>query len=191
MSELIFIRHAETDLAGTFCGHSDPPINARGQVQVNDLIVRLGSEPFDAIYSSDLHRAVDTATALSQAFAVPCTTTTNLREIHFGDWEGLTWAKIEGRDADFARRWVESFPALPAPNGEIFETFERRVLSEIDRIFHLATSKRIAVVTHSGVMRIVLCNLLGYAAQDAWELTQSYCSVFVCAGEDACQKVSQ
>jgi broad specificity phosphatase PhoE len=191
MKGLVFIRHAETDLAGTFCGHSDPPINARGQAQVKGLIAQLAPEHFDAIYSSDLRRAVDTAASLAQAFAVPCTTTPNLREIYFGDWEGMTWTKIEGRDADYARRWIELSPRLSAPGGESFTTFEFRILHEIDHLLRLAADKRLAVVTHGGVMRTVLRTFLGHTEQQAWDLTKSYCSFFVYTGASASQEVSR
>jgi broad specificity phosphatase PhoE len=191
MKGLVFIRHAETDLAGTFCGHSDPPINARGQTQVEDLIAQLALEHFDAIYCSDLRRAVDTAASLVQAFAVPCTTTPNLREIYFGDWEGITWAEIEARDANYARRWIELSPRLPAPGGEPFATFEFRILSEIGHLLRLAADKRLAVVTHGGVMRIVLRTFLGHTEQQAWDLTRSYCSFFVYTGPSTSQEVSR
>jgi broad specificity phosphatase PhoE len=191
MKRLVFIRHAETDLAGTFCGHSDPPINARGQSQVKDLIAQLAPEHFDAIYSSDLRRAVDTTASLAQAFAVPCTTTPNLREIYFGDWEGMAWTEIESRDPDYARRWVELSPHLPAPGGEPFATFELRILHEIDHLLGLAADKRLAVVTHGGVMRTVLRTFLGHTEQQAWDLTKSYCSFFVYTGASACQEVSR
>jgi alpha-ribazole phosphatase len=191
MKGLIFIRHAETDLAGTFCGHTDPPLNARGQMQVADLIARLTSESFEEICSSDLRRAADTATSVAQAFAVPCTTTANLREISFGDWEAMTWPEIERSDADYARSWTQSFPDLTAPGGEPFAMFERRVLQEIDHLLRRAEDKRIAVVTHGGVMRIVLRTLLGRTEQQAWELTKPYCSFFVYAGAPASEEVSQ
>jgi broad specificity phosphatase PhoE len=191
MKGLIFIRHAETDLAGTFCGHSDPPINARGQAQIKGLIPQLTPGPIDAVYSSDLRRAVDTATSLAQAFAVPCTTTSNLREIYFGNWEAITWAEIERRDADYARRWAEWFPDLTAPNGEPYAIFEARVLRQVDRLLGLAADKRIAVVTHGGVMRIVLRNLLGHTEEQAWELTKSYCSFFAYAEVPTPAEVNQ
>jgi alpha-ribazole phosphatase/probable phosphoglycerate mutase len=189
MSGLLFIRHAETDMAGTFCGHSDPPINSCGRAQITDLLARLVPETFEAIYASDLRRAVNTAEALAETFGVPLTTTLHLREIHFGDWEGLTWAEIEQRDAVYARRWTEAFPALPAPNGETFSAFELRVLQEVENLVRLAESKRIAVVTHGGVMRVVLRTFLGYSEQQAWELTEPYCSSFACAAGVASQEV--
>jgi alpha-ribazole phosphatase/probable phosphoglycerate mutase len=190
MKGLVFIRHAETDLAGTFCGHSDPPVNSKGQIQITEMISRLGSEPFDAIHSSDLRRAMETAAPLAHAFALPVVTSGRLREIHFGDWESLSWAEVEQRDAIYARRWMEAFPALAAPNGESFASFEQRVLEEVHHLRSLAENKRIAVVTHGGVMRVVLRMLLGYSEEQAWDLTRKlYCSSFVCSGAIAASEV--
>jgi alpha-ribazole phosphatase/probable phosphoglycerate mutase len=181
MKDLVFIRHAETDLAGTFCGHLDAPVNSRGHMQIRDMISHLGSEPFEAIYSSDLRRAVETATLLAQVFALPVVTTERLREICFGDWEGLTWDDIEQRDASYARHWATNFPSVTAPNGESFTHFERRVLEELGHLLYIAESKRIAVVTHGGVMRIVLRAIFGYSETQVWEMTKPYCSFFVCS----------
>ncbi len=182
MNPVLFIRHAETDLTGTFCGHSDPPINARGQEQLLELTAQLAAHPFDAIYSSDLRRAVQTATSLAAAFAVPCTISRDLREIDFGSWDGLTWTQIESTDPDYARRWVDAFPHLSAPDGELFTDFEHRVLEEVEHILAVAANKRLAVVTHAGAMRVVLHSLLGHTHQQAWELTRNYCSYFVYPG---------
>ena len=181
MNGLLFIRHAETDLAGTFCGHSDPPVNARGHQQIQALMRCLADEPIDAIYSSDLSRAVITANAFAEAFGARVTTSPTLREIHFGQWEGLTWNEIERRDAAYAKHWTEAFPHLPAPGGELFAQFEARVRSEVDRLLLLAQDKRIAVVTHAGVMRLVLETYCGYTAQRARAQTASYCCTFTCA----------
>jgi broad specificity phosphatase PhoE len=181
MNGLLIIRHAETGLAGAFCGHTDPPVNAHGQQQIRDLIERLADESIDAIWSSDLSRAVTTANALARAFDATVTTSRALREINFGEWEGLKWNEIELRDQAYARRWIEAFPHLPAPGGELFSDFEARVQSEVDRLLLLAQDKRIAVVTHAGVMRLVLETYCGYTAEQAWEQTRPYCCSFTCA----------
>jgi len=188
---LVFIRHAQTDLAGAFCGHSDPLVNSIGHKQIAEMISRLRSETFDAIYSSDLCRAVETATPLAQAFALPIITTHRLREIHFGDWEGLTWAEIELRDPTYASRWMEAFPALPAPNGESFAAFENRILDVVNHLCCLSQTKRFAVVTHAGVMRVVLQKFLGHSDDEARNLTKTYCSSFVCSGVIAATEVTR
>jgi len=179
MSHLFLIRHAETDMTGRFCGHSDPSINKRGQIQVADLITRLGNMPeFDAIYCSDLQRAVDTATPIAAALRRPIYKTHDLREIYFGDWEGLTWEEIEERDPEYARNWAESFPYLPAPNGESFTHFEDRIMRTVDRLRNREPGRRAVVITHAGAMRVVLCNLLAYTQQEAYSITKAYCCSF-------------
>jgi len=191
MSRHIFLRHAETDMAGTFCGHSDPRINIVGQQQVLDLIATLGDSPFDAIYCSDLQRTVDTAEALSSAYGVSLILTPALREIHFGEWEGLRWEEIERRDPAYAALWSAEFPKLPAPQGERYETFTRRVLDAVDRLLREADGGRIAVVTHAGVMRVVLTMLLGCSDVEAWERTRSYCCSFEYAGSIAAEGIAR
>src|SRR6266481_2132472 len=179
MSELLFIRHAETDMTGTFCGHSDPELNERGRIQLGELINRLRMEEIGVVYASDLRRAHTTGMAIAEAFGVDCRVRSALREINFGQWEGGTWKEIERRDGAYARRWIAEYPRLPAPDGESFHDFERRVLDEVKFLTLEAEAAdcRLAVVTHAGVLRTVLCALHGCSEDDAWEQTRSYCSI--------------
>ncbi len=179
MSEILFIRHAETDMAGTFCGRSDPELNVRGQLQLVELINDLSAENLDVVYSSDLRRAHTTARGIAQAFDRDCHVRSPLREIDFGQWEGLSWKEIELRDETYARRWIAEYPRLPAPGGESFSEFERRVLDEVKFLSMEAETegRRIAVVTHAGVLRTVLCVLHGCSDDEAWEQTRPYCSI--------------
>jgi broad specificity phosphatase PhoE len=178
MDSLLFIRHAETDLAGRFCGHSNPPVNERGFRQIEQLLDRLRSEPIDAVYSSDLSRSVATADAIGGVFGLPSIAIPQLREIDFGEWEGLSWAQIESRDQAYARRWSEAYPDLPAPGGEPFLAFQSRVLLQVKHLLRVPTASSAAVVTHAGVMRVVLRSLSRLEEQDAWERTRSYCAFF-------------
>ncbi len=184
MSDLLFIRHAETDLAGTLCGHTDPPVNERGRAQIALLLTSISSllteegESIRAIYSSDLQRAVTTAQALARIVDLQLVLRPTLREIHFGKWEGLRWTEIEARDSAHATRWVEQYPDLPAPGGEVFEDFEQRILAEVTDISTSHSHGIVAIVTHAGVMRVVMRRLRGATEQEAWERTQSYCCKF-------------
>ena len=177
MSEILFIRHAATDMAGTFCGHSDPEINALGYEQITDLIYRLRSEDIGAVYTSDLRRAQTTAEAISKAFGVECHVRPALREISFGRWEGLRWKDIEQYDAVYANRWTTDYPTLPAPGGERFSDFGRRVLDEVAFLSAKAMRQNIAVISHAGVLRTVLCSLKGCNQNDAWQQVEAYCSI--------------
>ena len=179
MSDLLFIRHAETDMAGTFCGHLDPELNARGLLQIEELLRRIRMEDIGVVYTSDLLRARTTARAIAEAFVVECHLSSSLREISFGQWEGLTWKQIQKRDSTYSRRWVIEYPDLPAPDGEDFHDFEQRVLAEVSSLSMEAERKRcsIAVVTHAGVLRTVLTKVRGFSQELAWEQTRSYCSL--------------
>jgi len=177
MSDILFIRHAETDMAGTFCGHSDPDLNARGHEQTAELIDRLRSENIDTVYTSDLRRAQTTAEAIASAFGIECRARRALREISFGEWEGLTWTEIEQRDEAYARRWMAEHPLLSAPEGEAFRDFEQRVLEEVAFLSTKAAERGIAVVTHAGVLRTVLCSLHQCSEEDAWRQTKPYCAI--------------
>lgn len=178
METLLFIRHAETDLAGRFCGRSDPPVNERGRLQIEELRRALESEKVDAVYTSDLSRALTTADAVAKVFGLSAISVPGLREISFGEWEGLSWREIESRDPAYAERWSKDYPNLPAPGGEQFEDFEARVLTEVERLLAISHYRSAAVVTHGGVMRAVLRSLCGADETEAWERTREYCSFF-------------
>lgn len=70
MSEIFFIRHAETDMAGTFCGHSNPKLNAYGRTQISELLRAFPMKNIGEIYTSDLLRAQETAQAIAASLSV-------------------------------------------------------------------------------------------------------------------------
>ena len=180
MNEMLFIRHAETDMAGTFCGHSDPPINGAGRAQIAKLLDALRGEDISVVYTSDLQRAVATGQAIAEFFGVPCVSRRGLREIDFGTWDGLTWQQIEAVDPAYAQRWLDEFPNLPAPQGEGVEEFEARVQAEVDYLQRQCDTGSIAIVTHAGVMRCVLRTVCALDEKMAWELTSGYTCFFRC-----------
>ena len=176
MSRALFIRHAETEMAGLFCGHSDPELNAQGRTQLTSLAHQLSAEPIDTVYSSDLRRASATAHAIAAVREIPQVVRPALREIDFGQWEGLSWEQIEQMDPEYARTWVARYPHLPAPSGETFHAFEARVLEEVN---HLLDGHRgpVAVVTHGGVLRVVLRHFCACSEEEAWQQTRAYCCI--------------
>jgi alpha-ribazole phosphatase len=176
MSRVLWVRHAETEMAGRFCGQSDPDLNVQGQEQLIGLAQVLSAETIDGVYSSDLRRAQSTAQAIASTRNVPLSLRPALREIHFGEWEGLSWGQIEEMDPEYARKWADGYPHVTAPAGESFQAFEARVLEEVSHLIDRNLGS-IAVVTHAGVLRIVLRNLHGCSERETWQQTQPYCCV--------------
>lgn len=177
MNRLIFVRHAKTDMAGTFCGHSDPALNEGGRAQVESLVDRLRGEEFHKIFTSDLTRARQMAHAISSHFGIEAIERPGLREIYFGEWEGLSWSEIESRNASLAKRWVLEYPNLPAPAGETFPKFEARVRGETEFLLQQAAQFPLLAVTHAGFLRVALAHRYGGAKKGALETTPDYAAV--------------
>jgi alpha-ribazole phosphatase/probable phosphoglycerate mutase len=179
MNILVLIRHGETDMAGTFCGHSDPELNPAGESQVLRLAEEVAMLGIERIYSSDLRRATQTATAIAQRIGVGVDYVPALREINFGLWEGLTWQEIEACCPDKADRWLREFPLRSAPDGEAYADFTARVDDAIATLLERSAGITTAVVTHRGVMRYALTKFFNFSEDEAWAKTAPYCAMVV------------
>jgi len=177
VKHLLLIRHAETDMTGRFCGHSDPELNKRGHQQLAGVLDRLSEYAIRRIYTSDLRRARQTAEAIASHFEIGFEVRPGLREIQFGQWEGLSWSEIEACDPVLAKIWAERYPNSTAPGGEPLQQFERRVRAESAFLFAAATECPIAVVAHAGFMRVLLTMFYGVPEEEALKLTKEYGSV--------------
>ena len=107
--ELLLVRHGETDWNRDrrFQGHADPPLNETGRAQARALADELAGEVIDAVYTSDLARARETAEILAARLGAEVVPLRELREIDVGEWQGLTWTEIEERYPDGALAWHE------------------------------------------------------------------------------------
>jgi broad specificity phosphatase PhoE len=158
MASILLVRHAESELHGRFCGSSDPGLSPRGLQEARQLAEKLAGFPMAQIYCSPLRRAQLTVAAWAQAKTANLTTMGALREIGFGEWEGLAWKEIEERDPAFARLWMERFPDETPPGGEAFVTFRQRVEQAWRQICANAAqgpNGRVAIVAHGGVLQVI------------------------------------
>ncbi len=156
---LYLIRHGETDwnLTGRWQGHTDVPLNAVGWRQAQLLGQRLAREGprFDALYSSDLARASQTAHAVSAALGAAVRLTSGLREIDLGTWSGHTSAELQALyPDDFAR--IAAGEDIPRGGGESIRAMRQRVVTAVERIIAEHPGATIAVVTHGGCIRALL-----------------------------------
>ncbi len=153
MTELLFIRHGETDWnrQQRFQGQIDVPLNAAGHAQAQRLAQRLAGEPHDAFFTSDLTRARETAAPLAAAWGMAPLAVPGLREQSFGVLEGLDVPTIKARHADLWQRWLEQRADFLLPGGESLIQFHTRVLQAVRELAESAAG-RLAVVTHGGVL---------------------------------------
>ena len=170
MSEqtLLLIRHAESswNAAGRWQGHGDPPLSDRGRAQANALARELASETIDVLVSSDLRRAAETAEILGQARGLRPELNPQLRELDLGDWEGLTRDQIERTAADVLRRFDAGDLDVRPGGGENRREIERRAFSVVTGLIDAHPDRRLALVTHLGVIRALLGDSCGLAVGD-------------------------
>lgn len=158
MTELILIRHGETDWNRElrFQGQLDVPLNATGLEQARRVAERLAGETLQGLVSSDLQRALQTAQALS-ARALPLDPVLDaaLREQHFGMVEGLQVADIKARHPQAWDQWVRFEADFAFDGGESTRVFHARVLAAIRALARRHAGQTLAVVTHGGVLDMV------------------------------------
>lgn len=158
MTELILIRHGETDWNRElrFQGQLDVPLNATGLEQARRLAERLATEPPDVLVSSDLQRALQTARALAQrtGHAEP-QLEAGLREQHFGMVEGLRVPDIQQQHPGAWAQWVRFDEHYAFDGGECIRDFHARVLAAVHGLGQRHAGQTVAVVTHGGVLDMV------------------------------------
>lgn len=159
------IRHGETDwnLAGRWQGHADVPLNAVGSKQARILARHLANEGvrFDAIYSSDLARAYQTAWELGAAVKVAVQLLPSLREIDLGTWSGLTYDEIRAtHPTEIAL--LEQGQDIPRGGAETLSALRKRVVEAVDAIAHHHAGATLALVTHGGCIRMLLAHAVSF-----------------------------
>ena len=172
MSRLLLVRHGDTELnsAERYWGHSDVRLSAAGLRQAEKLRERLVAEKIDIIYSSDLKRASVTAETIAARHQLPVIICAELREINIGQLEGLTFEEVNQLYPEVAKLWAERSPELKYPGGESLDEFSNRVSKFLSRLEKHSAEETILIVAHSGVLRTLMCQLLGIELRYRWQL---------------------
>lgn len=165
MIQLALLRHGEVQGGNCYRGSTDDPLTDTGLNQMRTATQEYlaATQGWNQIISSPLKRCASFAREFAEQHALPVSYDNRLREIHFGDWEGRTAAELFEEDADaLTQFWADPF-TQPPPQGEPFEQFQSRVLEAWNSIVQknsaMHNEQRILLVTHGGVIRMLLCYL--------------------------------
>jgi len=173
-TRILAIRHGQTawNADSRIQGHTDIELDALGRQQAQRLAAALADEPLHAVYSSDLARARQTAAPLAARAGLALRIDSGLRERHFGDFEGLSFAQIEQRWPEQALRWRRREPDFGPGGGEVLRDFRARVVATVERLARAHRGQCIALVTHGGVLDLLYreATRLALDAPRTWEL---------------------
>jgi alpha-ribazole phosphatase len=170
------IRHGEPadTVRGRCYGALDVGLSAGGRRQVEATAESLQTEPLAAIYTSPRLRTTESAHILASSHACGYREEPDLREIDFGDFEGLTYDEISVRYPALYRQWMESPTEVQFPNGESFASMRARVVRAFESILRSWEGQTVALVTHGGVIRILIAWALQMPDGCLFRLAQDY-----------------
>ncbi|MFZ9298198.1 MAG: histidine phosphatase family protein [Hylemonella sp.] len=180
-TRILVIRHGETawNLDTRIQGQLDIPLNDTGRWQARRMALALASEPVHAVYSSDLARALETASILSQhhpgLLGRAPLVQQQLRERCFGSLEGQTWADIENHFPQEAARWRKREPEWAPQGGETLLQLRQRVAQILSRLAQRHLGEQIVLVAHGGVLDAIyrLATGVDISAPRNWPLTNT------------------
>ncbi len=155
MAVLGLLRHGEVEGEVCYRGHQDDPLSATGLNQMWDSVK---NTEWDCIVTSPLKRCTEFAQLMSQQQNIPLETSPSLMEIYFGEWEGKTAAELMEETPELLTKFWQDPLRYSPPGGETLAKFETRILRARDVILKRIGERRTLVVTHGGVIRILLCH---------------------------------
>ena len=179
LTSVWLIRHGEPDPDSRGCcyGRLDVGLAPTGRQQVQAVAGMLAAEPLSVIYASPRRRTRESADILAQGRSCAIQFDGRLREIDFGDFEGHTYDEIAQSHPELYRQWMTRPTETQFPNGESFRQMRARVLCATREIFARHRGQSIAIVSHGGVNRILLADVLAVPDDRIFRMAQDFAAV--------------
>jgi broad specificity phosphatase PhoE len=172
--DILLIRHGDTGQSApeNFSAEKnrpDPPLNSKGREQAERLGRRLAGSGIQAVYTSDLIRAMQTTAIVNKNIGSPVEVRRELREIDMGRLHHCSWEEIRAENPGYAEEWHRHESDLPYPGGECGGDAEKRAMRVLAEITESRLNK-VAVVTHGGILRVLVCAALGLGQEKRFRI---------------------
>jgi probable phosphoglycerate mutase len=176
---IYLIRHAQADTAslgkGSFyIGQTDLALSNDGIENAKCLAKTIAHLKLDSIYSSDLKRAKKTAQIISEACGIEPIYKKEFREINLGKWEGLSFEYVKSSQPLLYAQRGQNLAKFVHDGCESFESFTDRIWTQFEKLIY-DTSGDIALVSHAGVNRVIICKILSIPLEKQFLIEQSHC----------------
>jgi len=184
--KIYMVRHGETswNRRGIYQGQTYTTLNEKGRDEAKKLAGALKNIKFSSIYSSDLPRTRETAEIINSYLNVPLFYDSNLREMNFGRWTGMSISDIERVDPDLFKRWRDDPWNVSPPNGETFKELTDRVVRSIEGICSKHKEENVLVVSHAGAIRAIILHLLRADPKAYWNIRISHSTIVLLERKD-------
>jgi len=178
MTEIILIRHGETEwnVSNIFRGRLDIALNENGIKQAEQLAEYLSHWKIDAIYSSPLKRALQTAETVARPHKLPVQLSPGLTDFDFGKWQGLSRKEVNEKYKEIYADWLERPHLVQMPDGENLGDVRKRALATLDEIL-AKNYGAVVIVSHRVINKVLICALLGLDDSHFWNIEQDTCGV--------------
>ena len=178
--KITLVRHTSLNISSNICyGQSDVDVSIKFDEELRVLREKLLNKEFDAIYSSPLQRCHKLAQALSTDETLNFSERNivlddRLKELHFGDWELSSWDDIP---RDIFDTWANDYANLAPPKGETFSQLHARAKSFVEGVSNHSQDKNILVITHGGLIRALIAEVLQIPLKRLFRMTIDYASL--------------
>lgn len=174
MTRIILVRHGQTEwnILGRFQGQTDVKLTPLGLSQAEKAAVRLAGEDIAAVYASDLDRAMTTAECIAAKHGLKAIPFKPVREIFFGDWEGLSYDEIKKEWPDEIDKLFNKASRLVIPKGETFQQLVDRAVPAINTLAQQYQHKTIVIVSHGAALRSIIGHYLHIPLDYIWAIKQ-------------------
>jgi alpha-ribazole phosphatase len=179
-TRIILLRHGEGENAGSvFYSQQDVSLSDFGRKQSLALADRLKDVPFNRVFSSDLSRCLFLAKAITGEKGLAVDVRSELREVDFGHWSGLSWDAVESRYPGALSERMEKLESYRPPQGENLVEVALRVWRVIDEALKKCKEEAVAIVSHGGVNRVLIARAIGLSLNKIFSLEQDFACINV------------
>ena len=174
MTSIYLVRHGQTawNKEEIFRGRTDIPLDETGLKQAVLVGQYFNGLEIDAIYSSPLSRALQTAQKIAQFHDIKVQHLQGIIDMSFGDWEGRPHQEIRENDKETYRQWVETPHLVKLPGGEGLDDVRVRAMAALEEVIRNHVEKNLVLVSHRVICKVLICAILGLDNSHFWQITQ-------------------
>lgn len=174
MTSIYLVRHGQTawNREEVFRGRTDIPLDETGQRQAELVGQYFKEMEIDAVYSSPLARALETAEAIARVRHSIVKPLEAITDMSFGSWEGHPHQEIRNIDPETYRQWVESPHLVRLPGGENLDEVRDRSMTALEELVRNHPKKTIVLVSHRVICKVLICSVLGLDNSHFWQISQ-------------------